>query len=247
MTFSGQTGSGQLGGTAGDGRVIFITGASMGIGAALARQAAQAGYRVVLTARSLDKLEELAAELGPENALPLKVDVTRWEELERAVAATLERFGRLDVAFANAGFTAGAGRYASGDPTPDEWQGMILTNVLGAALTARATLPEIIRARGHFFLVGSVAGRVANLGPSSATKWAVEGMGDSIRKEVSGQGVRVTLIEPGRVDTDFWRNGKPDASFLQGDDVARAVMYVLAQPEHVAINELLIRPTTQEV
>ena len=233
--------------TTGAGKVLFITGASMGIGAAVARLAVQAGYRVVLTARSLDRLEALAAELGSDNALALKVDVTEWTDLEAAVQATLERFGRLDAAFANAGFTAGAGRYASGDPTPDEWKSMILTNVLGAALTARATLPEIIKARGHFFLVGSVAGRVANPGPYSATKWAVSGMGDSIRKEVSGQGVRVTIIEPGRVDSEFWRNGKPEAQFLHEDDVARAVMYALTQPEHVAINELLIRPTTQEV
>ena len=219
----------------------------MGIGAAVARHAVSVGYRVVLTARSLDKLEALAAELGPDKALALKVDVTEWSDLEAAVAATLERFGRLDAAFANAGFTAGTGKYASGDPTPGEWRDMILTNVLGAALTARATLPEIIRAKGHFFLVGSVAGRVANPGPYSATKWAISGMGDSIRKEVSGQGVRVTIVEPGRVDTEFWRGGKPDAQFLHEDDVARAVMYALTQPEHVAINELLIRPTTQEI
>ena len=233
--------------TAGAGKVLFITGASMGIGAAVARHAVGAGYRVVLTARSLDKLEALAAELGPERALALKVDVTEWKELEGAVAATLARFGRLDAAFANAGFTAGTSRYASGDPTPDEWKDMILTNVLGVALTARATLPEIVKAKGHFFLVGSVAGRVTTPGPYSATKWAVAGMGDSIRKEVSGQGVRVTIVEPGRVDTEFWRGGKPDAQFLQGDDVARAVLYALTQPEHVAINELLIRPTLQEI
>ena len=233
--------------TAGAGKVLFITGASMGIGAAVARHAVAAGYRVVLTARSLGKLEALAAELGADNALALKVDVTEWAELEVAVQATVQKFGQLDAAFANAGFTAGTGKYASGDPTPDEWRDMILTNVLGAALTARATLPEIVKAKGHFFLVGSVAGRVANPGPYSATKWAISGMGDSIRKEVSGQGVRVTIVEPGRVDTEFWRNGKPDAQFLHEDDVARAVMYALTQPDHVAINELLIRPTLQEV
>jgi NADP-dependent 3-hydroxy acid dehydrogenase YdfG len=230
----------------GAGKVLFITGASMGIGAAVARHAVAAGYRVVLTARSLDKLEALAAELGPDNALALKVDVTEWTELEGAVKATLDTFGRLDAAFANAGFVAGTGKYASGDPTPNEWKDMILTNVLGAALTARATLPEIVKAKGHFFLVGSVAGRITSPGPYSATKWAISGMGDSIRKEVSGQGVRVTLIEPGRVDTDFWHQGKPDSAFLHEDDVARAVIFALTQPEGVAINELLIRPTTQE-
>ena len=131
----------------------------MGIGAAVARHAVAVGYRVVLTARNVDKLEALAAELGTDKALALKVDVTEWEQLEGAVEATLARFGRLDAAFANAGFTAGTGKYASGDPTPGEWRDMILTNVLGAALTARATLPEIVKARGHFFLVGSVPGR----------------------------------------------------------------------------------------
>ena len=229
------------------GKVLFITGASMGIGAAVARQAVAAGYRVALTARSLDRLQALASELGEDKALALKADVTEWAELEAAVAATLARFGQLDAVFANAGFTAGAPRYASGDPTPNEWKDMILTNVLGAALTARATLPELIRTRGHFFLVGSVAGRVSTPGPYSATKWAISGMGDSIRKEVSGQGVRVTLVEPGRVDTAFWVNGVPSGPVLHEDDVARAVLYALLQPPHVAINELLIRPTEQEV
>ncbi len=242
-----QTAGASKGLSSGEGKVLFITGASMGIGAAVARHAVQQGYRVVLTARSLDRLEALAAELGPDNALALKVDVNEWTELEAAVQATLQKFGRLDAAFANAGFIAGAENYASGDATPNEWKDMILTNVLGAALTARATLPEIIKTKGHFFLVGSVAGRISRPGPYSATKWAISGMGDSIRKEVSGQGVRVTTIEPGRVDTEFWRAGKPDGQFLHEDDVARAVMYALTQPDHVAINELLIRPTLQEV
>lgn len=230
------------------GNVLFITGASTGIGAAVARQAAAEGWRVALAARSEDKLQALAAELG-DSALPLRCDVTVWEDLERAVATTVERFGALDAALANAGFTAGTPRYASGDPTPDEWRDMILTNVLGAALTARATLPRLLESRGHFLLVGSVAGRVATPGPYSATKWAISGMADSIRKEVSAQGVRVTNIEPGRVETPFWKEGrKPEgADFLQDDDVARAVLYVLNQPPHVAVNELLIRPTTQEV
>jgi NADP-dependent 3-hydroxy acid dehydrogenase YdfG len=231
------------------GKVLLITGASTGIGAATARQAVQAGWRVALLARSEDKLQALAAELGTEQAIALRADVTQWPDLERAVAATLERFGRLDAALANAGFTAGAPRYATGDPTPDEWRDMILTNVLGAALTARATLPHLIGSRGHLLLVGSVAGRVATPGPYSATKWAISGMGESIRREVSAEGVRVTTIEPGRVETPFWAEGKkpPNAEFLQDDDVARAILYALGQPAHVAINELLIRPTTQDV
>jgi NADP-dependent 3-hydroxy acid dehydrogenase YdfG len=234
--------------TAGKGKVLFITGASSGIGAAVARHAVAEGWRVALTARSLDRLQALAAELG-NAALPVACDVTEWSGLEAAVAATLERFGQLDAALANAGFTAGTPRYAEGDPTPDEWRSMILTNVLGAALTARATLPHLLHSKGHFLLVGSVAGRVATPGPYSATKWAVSGMAESIRREVGGRGVRVTNIEPGRVETPFWAEGrKPEGvDFLQDDDVARAVLYALNQPPHVAVNELLIRPTTQEV
>lgn len=231
------------------GKVLLITGASTGIGAATARQAVNAGWRVALLARSEDKLQALAAELGEQQAIALRADVTQWTDLEGAVAATLERFGRLDAALANAGFTAGAPRYATGDPTPDEWRDMILTNVLGAALTARATLPHLIGSRGHLLLVGSVAGRVATPGPYSATKWAISGMGESIRREVSAEGVRVTTIEPGRVETPFWAEGRKPQNdeFLQDDDVARAILYALEQPEHVAINELLIRPTTQDV
>ena len=239
MTVSGVAGQGQ-------GKVLFITGASSGIGAAVARQAAAAGWRVALLARRLEKVQALAAELGGA-ALAIEADVTEWSDLERAVARTRDTFGQLDAVLANAGLSRGAPNYASGDPTPDEWREMILTNVLGAALTARASLPELIASRGHLLLVGSVAGRVATPGPYSATKWAVSGMGESIRKEVSAQGVRVTLIEPGRVETPFWTRGVPDGPVLHEDDVARAVLYALSQPPHVAVNEILIRPTGQDV
>ena len=232
--------------SAGQGRVLLITGASSGIGAAVARQAAAAGWRVALLARRLEKVQALAAELGGA-ALAIEADVTEWSDLERAVARTRDAFGQLDAVLANAGLSRGAPNYASGDPTPDEWREMILTNVLGAALTARASLPDLIASRGHLLLVGSVAGRVATPGPYSATKWAVSGMGESIRKEVSAQGVRVTLIEPGRVETPFWTRGVPDGPILHEDDVARAVLYALSQPPHVAVNEILIRPTGQDV
>ena len=161
-----------------DDPVLLITGASSGIGAATARHAAQAGYRVVLAARSQDALDALATELGgEERALAVRCDVTRWEDQEAAVRATLERFGRLDVAFANAGFGAGRSFLAS---TPEYWEAMVLTNVLGAALTVRATMPALIEARGHLLLTGSVAGRRALPGSLySCTKWAVTAMGEA--------------------------------------------------------------------
>ena len=223
--------------------VFLITGASSGIGAATARHAAQAGYRLVLAARSTDKLEALATELGGgERAIALRCDVTEFSDQEAMVAATLERFGRLDVAFANAGFGAPRGFLAG---SPEHWREMVLTNVYGAALTIRATLEALKASRGHLLLTGSVAGRRSLPGSLySATKWAVTGMGESARQELNGTGVRVTLIEPGMVDTPFFDNPVKDA--LEPDDIARAVMYAVSQPAHVDVNEILVRPTAQD-
>jgi len=222
--------------------VFLITGASSGIGEATARRAAETGYRLVLAARRLDRLEALAEELGgAERALAVRCDVTEWPEQEAMVKTALDRFGKLDVAFANAGFGAGRSFLAS---TPEHWRDMVLTNVYGAALTIRATMPALKESKGHLLLTGSVAGRRALPGSLySCTKWAVTAMGEAARLELDGTGVRVTLIEPGMVDTPFFDNPVTDA--LEPDDVARAVLYVVSQPPHVDVNEILIRPTAQ--
>lgn len=226
-------------------KVFLITGASTGIGAATARHAVEAGHRVVLAARSTDKLEALAADLGgAETALAVACDVTEWDQVEALVATTVDRFGRLDIAFANAGFGASRGFL---NESPEHWKAMVLTNVYGAALTIRATIPQLTEHRGHLLLTGSVAGRRALPGSLySATKWAVTAMGESARQELNDTGVRVTLIEPGMVDTPFFDNGAGDGA-LQADDIARAVMYAVGQPPHVDVNEILIRPTAQPV
>jgi NADP-dependent 3-hydroxy acid dehydrogenase YdfG len=226
-----------------DDPVFLITGASTGIGAATARQAAEAGYRLVLAARSQDKLESLAAELGgDERAIAVSCDVTEWSDQEALVATALERFGRIDVAFANAGFGGARGFTAS---DPETWKTMVLTNVYGAALTIRATMEALKQTEGHLLLTGSVAGRRALPGSLySSTKWAVTGMGESARQELNGTGVRVTLIEPGMVDTPFFDNKPKDA--LEPEDIARAVMYAVSQPKHVDVNEILVRPTSQD-
>src|SRR6187397_854359 len=138
-----------------DTRVFVITGASSGIGAATARQAAEAGYRVVLAARSQDKLDALVAEIG-EPALAVPTDVTRWEDNEALIAAATDAFGRVDVVFANAGFGATRGWL---EETPEHWRDMVLTNVLGAAYTVRAAIPALKTSRGHLVVTGSVAGR----------------------------------------------------------------------------------------
>lgn len=221
--------------------VFLITGASSGIGAATARHAAREGYRIVLAARSEDRIAALAQELGEDRALAVRCDVTEWEDQQRMVSAALAAFGQLDVVFANAGFGAPRGFLES---DTEHWRAMVLTNVYGAALTIRATLPAVRETRGHVLLTGSVAGRRALPGSLySATKWAVTAMGESLRQEVEGTGIRVTLIEPGMVDTPFFDN-RPQGA-LEADDIARAVMFAVGQPRHVDVNEILIRPASQ--
>ena len=228
--------------TAADSPVFLITGASTGIGEATAHHAVQAGYRVVLSARSEDRLAALARELGgEEQALAVTADVTEWEDQERLAAAAQDAFGRIDVVFANAGFGAKRGFL---EESPEHWRSMVLTNVLGPALTIRATLPALKESAGHLLLTSSVAGRRALPGSLySATKWAVTAMGEAARAELDGTGIRVTLIEPGMVDTPFFDN--PVSGALEPDDIARAVMYAVSQPAHVDVNEILVRPVSQ--
>jgi NADP-dependent 3-hydroxy acid dehydrogenase YdfG len=233
-----------------EGPVLLITGASSGIGAATARQAAEAGYRLVLGARRMDPLEELAAELGgSEHAVAKQCDVTEWDQQQALAQAAIDSFGRLDAAFANAGFGATRGFL---EESPEHWRSMVLTNVYGVALTIRAALPHLLeRGTGHIVLTGSVAGRRALPGSLySSTKWAVTGMGESLRAELrqmqENTGIRVTVIEPGMVDTPFF-DQRPGKSALEDDDIARAVIYALTQPPNVDVNEILIRPAQQSI
>jgi NADP-dependent 3-hydroxy acid dehydrogenase YdfG len=221
-------------------KVLLITGASSGIGKATAEHAANAGYRLVLAARSSDKVNSLAEQLGgTERAIAVTCDVTQRAHQEAMVEQTLVHFGRLDAVFANAGIGSGPGGFSSADS--DNWRDMLLTNVYGVGLTLRASLEALKRSRGHVLLTGSVAGRITLAGSMySATKWAVSAIGYGLREELRGTGVRVTLIEPGMVDTPFFDDPKPDA--LKPDDVARAVIYALQQPAHVDVNEIMLRP-----
>ena len=229
-------------------RVLLVTGASSGIGAQTARRAAEAGYRLVLGARREEKLSELAAELGgSERALAVGCDVTDWDQVQALAKAGLDAYGRLDAVFANAGFGASRGFL---EESPEHWREMILTNVYGVALTIRATLPTLLEAdAGHYLITGSVAGRRALPGSLySATKWAVTAIGEGLRQELrqmrENHTIRVTLLEPGIVDTDFF-DDRPGDRALGDDDIARAALYALSQPPGVDVNEILIRPTSQ--
>ncbi|WP_299359827.1 SDR family oxidoreductase [uncultured Paracoccus sp.] len=220
--------------------VLLITGASSGIGAETARAAAARGWRLALAARSLDKLNDLVAELGPDRACAIACDVSDWDDQQRMAAAALERFGRIDAVFANAG-TGGEPGGFSGAP-PESWRRMVDVNILGVAYTLRATLEHVKAARGHVLITSSIAGRRVLAGSMyAATKWAVSAIGYGLREELRGTGVRVTLIEPGMVDTPFFDAAKPDA--LRPGDVARSVIYALEQPPGVDVHELVILPT----
>ncbi|MDQ4047779.1 MAG: SDR family oxidoreductase [Actinomycetota bacterium] len=225
--------------------VLLITGASSGIGAATAREAVGSGWRVALAARSEAKLQSLASELGgKEKAIAIRCDVRSWDDQRAAVASAVERFGRLDASLANAGSGARRGFL---EETVEHWKAMIDTNVYGCALSIRAALSHFREQNaGHMLLMSSVAGRRALPGSLyAATKWAVTAMGEGLRAEVADSPIRVTLIEPGMVNTPFFDN-RPSGA-LEPADVARATVYALSQPAHVDVNEVLIRPVHQPI
>jgi NADP-dependent 3-hydroxy acid dehydrogenase YdfG len=224
--------------------VLVITGASTGIGAATARQAVEAGYQVVLGARSEDKLVELADELGGDDwALWQRCDVTSWEDQEALVKLALSGFGRMDAFLANAGFGAKRGFL---EETPEHWKSMIDTNVYGAALSIRAALGHFREQNaGHMLLTSSIAGRRTLPGSLySATKWAVTAMGYALRDEVGDTPIKVTLIEPGAVDTPFFDAGAPSGA-LSADDIAKEIVHALERPPHMDVSEVLILPNKQ--
>ncbi len=223
--------------------VFLVTGASAGIGEACARLAAERGYRVVLAARRTETIERLAAGLGgPDRAIAVTTDVGVWADNAALVARALEAFGRLDVAVANAGFGVTPGWL---EDTPERWEAMVQTNVLGTAFTMRAAIPAVTEAGGHLVIMGSLGGKRVRPGSLySCTKWATNAMGEAIRQDLLGTGVRVTVVSPGTVDTEFFFDTQRPAA-LEAADVARAVLYAVEQPSHVDVNEVVVRPVGQ--
>lgn len=221
--------------------VFLITGGSSGIGAATARRAAAAGYRVALAARSRQRLDGLVEELGGAGrALAVACDVTDSAQQAAMIEQVLAAFGRIDVLFANAGRGGVPGGFAGADP--EVWRDLILTNVYGVGLTLRHGLAAVKESRGHVLLMGSAAGRAAIAGSMyGATKWAVTGMAYNLREELRGSGVRVTVLEPGVVNTPFF--DQPPEQAMEPDDIAAAALYAVSQPERVDVNEILVRPT----
>jgi NADP-dependent 3-hydroxy acid dehydrogenase YdfG len=242
------------------GKVALVTGASSGIGEATAVALADAGAAVAIGARRRDRLDALAAGLRDRGArvLQLDLDVTDEEACTAAVARTREELGRLDVLVNNAGVML-LGTIVGADT--EDWRRMLQTNVLGLMyMTAAAVEGMVEQGSGDIVNVSSVAGRVARKGAGvyNASKWAVNAFSESLRQEVTGRGVRVGLVEPGAVATELTDHiTQPEArraskemvggmTPLQAEDIARAVLFLVTQPAHVAVNEVLVRPTDQE-
>jgi NADP-dependent 3-hydroxy acid dehydrogenase YdfG len=243
-----------------DGRVALVTGASSGIGEATAVALAEAGAAVAIGARRRDRLDALAGKLrdGGARVLQLDLDVTDERACRAAVARTREELGGLDVLVNNAGVML-LGTIVGADT--EDWRRMMSTNVLGLMYMTHAAIEGMLaQGSGDIVNISSVAGRTARKGAGvyNASKWAVNAFSESLRQEVTARGVRVSLVEPGAVATELsshitQQTAREESQrmaqnmrTLRSDDIARAILYVVAQPPHVAINEVLVRPTDQE-
>ena len=246
-----------------EGTVALVTGASSGIGAATATALAGQGAAVALAARRRRRLETLAASIRDQGgtALVLEADVTDQRQAADTVQRTVTELGRLDTLINNAGVMLLGP--AVGAPLA-EWQQMVELNVLGLLYCAHAALPHLLRAAedgprhvADMVTISSVAGRVARNGNNvySLTKHGIGAFSESLRQEVTRRYVRVSLVEPGATATELASHNRPEVleslssqlgQTMEAADIADAITYIVTRPRHVAVNELLIRPTEQE-
>lgn len=243
-----------------DAKVAIITGASSGIGEATAIALAAEGATVAIAARRGDRLEALAKRIADRGgkALPIVTDITDETQTNNLINQTNADLGKVDIMVNNAG-VALTGNIAGGNTS--DWRRMFDVNVFGVLYTTHAVLP-IFQAQGsgHIVNISSVAGRIARAGVGiyNATKWGVNAISESLRQELLKDNIRVTVIEPGLVETEI-NNHVTDPvakknveerlkaiTPLQSEDIAAAIAYAVTQPPHVNVNEILIRPTQQE-
>lgn len=245
-----------------EGKVVAITGASSGIGAATARACAQAGAAVALAARRSDRIEELARgiEANGGKAVAFATDITDEDGARAFVQGAAEQLGRLDALVNNAGVMLLG---AVGGADTSDWRRMIEVNCLGLLYCTHAAMPIMSeQGGGHIVNVSSVAGRQAQLGAAvyNMTKFGVTGFSEGLRQEALHSNIRVTVIEPGFVATELLGHNAKNpvvmtaaekmqeqiGDVLQAEDIADAIVYALAQPERVSVNEVLVRPTGQQ-
>jgi NADP-dependent 3-hydroxy acid dehydrogenase YdfG len=241
------------------GQVVAVTGASSGIGEATALAAADAGAAVALAARRTDRIEALAAKIvgNGGRAIAVTTDVSDEEQANRFIGRTIDELGGLDVLVNNAGvMLLGPVLGAS----TEEWRRMIDANLYGVIYSTHAAVGHLVeQGSGHVLTVSSIAGVRASAGSAvyNATKFGVNAFSEALRQEVAEHNVRVTTMNPGAVATELRTHLSPemqqaqrdrfaDITVLEATDIANAIMYVLGQPEHVSLNDILIRPTKQQ-
>ena len=221
-------------------KIVLITGASSGIGRATAQELVKNGHKVALTARSEDKLNSLVSELGQDNAVAFSADATSFDAQKEVVEKTVAHYGRLDVAFANAGIGLNAAGTENGDP--QEWDKLIDINVKALLWTANLTLPHLRETEGHFIMTASAAGRRAIKGSVyGASKWFAYGFGNNLAEEMKEWNGRCTTICPGVVNTPFFNEAKDDK--LQPEDVAEAVAFAIDAHQRNSVREIYLMPT----
>lgn len=245
-----------------DGTVALVTGASSGIGEATARELAQQGAAVAVVARRGERLEALAREIESSGgrALVIVADMTDQAQAIGAVERTVKELGRLDTVVNNAGVML-LGPVI--DAPTQEWERMVQLNVMGLLYVAHAALPHLVKAAedgprrvADLVNISSTAGRRVrpNMAVYNLTKFGVGAFSEALRQEVTGRHVRVSLVEPGMVETELQSHVRPEVrgtlnnnlEKLQSEDIADAIAYIVTRPRHVAVNEVLIRPTEQE-
>jgi len=221
-------------------KAALITGASSGIGLAVARALAEDGFGVTLAARRADRLEELAQEL---DGLPVPTDVTQRDQVEALVERAVERFGRLDAVVTAAGVLHSSPLEQLDEATWDETMDV---NVKGTYLVARAALPHLRASNGYLITLSSVSGQMGQAGGGAynASKWAIRGLTQSVLQEVRGEGVRATAILPGRVATPMLGHDEQDPDLLAPQDIADAVRWLLSLRPIVQIKDLVLERTT---
>jgi hypothetical protein len=221
-------------------KVVLITGASSGIGAATVEKVLEAGHKAVITARRTDKLQAIVKRWGEDKVLAVTADATNLADIENVVQQGKHKFGRIDVVFANAGTGSNTPGIEKGDP--DEWKSMLDVNINALLFTAKASLPSLRASTGHFIITSSIAGKITLKGSVyGASKWFAYGFGQNLAAEMAEWNGRCTTICPGMVNTPFFDEAKPDK--LDPDDIADAVVYAISANPRCDVREICLMPT----
>lgn len=221
-------------------KIVLITGASSGIGAATVDKIVSAGHKAVITARSADKLTKIADRWGTDKVLAVTADVSKLNQIKNVVEKAKQKFGRIDVVFANAGTGVNTPGIENGEP--NEWQTMLDVNVTALLYTAKASLAALKETQGHFIITSSIAGKITLKGSVyGASKWFAYGFGQNLAAEMAEWNGRCTTICPGMVNTPFFDEAKPDK--LDPSDIADAVLFAISANPRCDVREITLMPT----